>query len=237
MFGTHREFLESIGLTSSDSAARHTSYQRQFIDNAAATVTPSLGDVSKVIERWFDFIEKSLIDDMLSPDELAEARKLVESSKASVNAMNTISKKLDDQSTEAEKKYKDQLPPDKRLALSEKEVELANLEEEISRVRQEFNPNNLYSVIPLLVVRGGAVLMLLFLTQILLAAYRYTNMLSTHYSAVADSLCLTHQAFPGSGPDNDQFIKLLQALNPKDLSYIPPKAPTDQFVTLATQIK
>lgn len=116
-------------------------------------------------------------------------------------------------------------------------VELVYLEEQISlkqqevdRLRREFDPNNLQSTIPLLVVRVGAVVLLIFLTQILLAGYRYTTMLATHFEAASDSLRL--MASKGDKTTLDEFEVLFGNLSPNHVTFAPPEAPTNSLVSL-----
>ena len=121
------------------------------------------------------------------------------------------------------------------LSLRERQTELREVNEQIAEIHRDFDPTNLYSVVPLLVVRLGAVILLIFLTQILLAAYRYNTMLYTHYASVADALRMVPKASEQTGPDYNALQPITEMLYPKDATYTPPESPITSLVELAKQ--
>ena len=109
---------------------------------------------------------------------------------------------------------------------------ITDLNDQILVMRQKFNPNNVYSFIPLLIVRLGAIILLLFLTQMLLSLYRYNSSVSAHFDSVADALRMVSKQDDEAGPNSVEFLDLINALNPKDHSYLLPDSPISAFAEL-----
>ncbi len=112
---------------------------------------------------------------------------------------------------------------------------IADIEEQLGEVRAERDKILFMSWVPDLTLRVGAVVLLLFLTQILLGAYRYTISLSTFYLARADAIQLLQpQAGDATWYNIEHLEKLLANLSPDAISIESVKSPTDQVVDLAT---
>jgi hypothetical protein len=91
------------------------------------------------------------------------------------------------------------------------------------------------SLISAISTRVGAILLLIFLVQILVPLYRYTARLAAHYDACADAL---HLAFACGGTfDHPSFDALVSALLPKTADFGPPPAmPAEEVLKLATSL-
>ena len=93
----------------------------------------------------------------------------------------------------------------------------------------------LASVISAISTRVGAVVLLLFLVQILVPLYRYNIRLSSHYESCADTLELLligEMAVP-----MDLFVRLASSLSPSAVDFgSAPKAPTEQALRLLGDI-
>ncbi|MEM7314431.1 MAG: hypothetical protein AAF497_14885 [Planctomycetota bacterium] len=105
---------------------------------------------------------------------------------------------------------------------------LAAKDEEIREVRRQFDPTNIYSILPVLAVRIGIVILLIYLTQIFLAIYRYSTLLAAFYNAVGDALSVS---YPHS-PTHDELSKLSAAFNPAKAEYDAPQSPVEQLTGL-----
>ncbi len=200
-------------------------------DSAKPTDTaPLIDDFAKII----DLIERSHVDGevVLSDEIKSEIRLLADGIKANEHTAQAVAirNRLNASAAAAEKAFVNSLTPLQRISLRRLNEQENTLAQELSQERANFNPNNLYSVVPLVVVRLGAVIMLIFLTQILLAAYRYNTMLSSYYSAIADALSLAR------GNDSESFQKSFsqycELLVPKHASFVVPESPASQIAAL-----
>jgi hypothetical protein len=93
----------------------------------------------------------------------------------------------------------------------------------------------LASLISAISTRIGAILLLIFLVQILVPLYRYTVKLSTHYDACADTLELAF--VHGEQIEHTKFVALLTALSPQVADFgAPPALPAAELVRMANEI-
>jgi ribosomal protein S20 len=233
---SHVKSMQRLGLTKASlvGVATYSEDDLRELKDLCKRKSLDLAEWGNNLEEWFTGFDAYMDEKKNKNVELKKLRQLVERGHNNFEKATAVLKELESQISLSEEKG---LFPKDQAAYRKLKLELQDLEEEIAKVRQEFNPNNLYSVIPLIVVRGGAVLLLIFLTQILLAAYRYNTMLSTYYSAIADALRMTQRSDMGLGPNIEQFLKLVSYLYPKDASYTPPESPAQHIVELATKGK
>ena len=93
----------------------------------------------------------------------------------------------------------------------------------------------LASLISAISTRIGAILLLIFLVQILVPLYRYTTKLSAHYDACADTLRLASVSLDALEFAN--FGTLLSALSPRGADFgSPPTVPATDLVRLMTEL-
>ncbi|WP_182867942.1 hypothetical protein [Stieleria mannarensis] len=83
--------------------------------------------------------------------------------------------------------------------------------------------------VTLLAVRVGVVVLLLFLTTVLLASYRYTQTLSAYYLARADALQLLSQQPDDRLIDAEEFKTLIPLLSPDSYRIDQPPAPYESL--------
>jgi hypothetical protein len=114
------------------------------------------------------------------------------------------------------------------------EENITGVERQLVEVRAERDKLLFMSWVPDLTLRVGAVILLLFLTQILIGAYRYTISLSSYYLARADAIQLLQpQAHNASWYNIEHFKSLLHELSPDSLEIERVSTPSDQIVDLA----
>ncbi|QDV81737.1 hypothetical protein [Planctomycetes bacterium TBK1r] len=83
--------------------------------------------------------------------------------------------------------------------------------------------------VTLLAVRGGVVVLLLYLTTVLLASYRYTQTLSAYYLARADALQLLSHQVDDRLIDAEELQVLLPLLSPDSYRIDQPPAPYESI--------
>lgn len=113
----------------------------------------------------------------------------------------------------------------KRTAASRKERELT---EKLNEARARRDKVLVMAWLPGLTLRVGAVILLLFLTQILLSTYRYTMSLSSFYLARGDVMMLAERT------DGKTIQQLSEILTPGTLHIESVKDPTDHIAGLAS---
>ncbi|UUO04983.1 hypothetical protein M4951_16515 [Blastopirellula sp. J2-11] len=91
---------------------------------------------------------------------------------------------------------------------------------------------NLQSWIPVLSVRVGVVILLLFLVQILLATYRYSMSLGAFFTARGDAMQLVSAGAGNELMNREQLKELVQVLAPDQLKIDPVVSP-DQIIAKA----
>lgn len=110
---------------------------------------------------------------------------------------------------------------------------IEQVELELKEIRAERDKILFMAWIPNLTIRVGAVLLLLFLTQVFVATYRYTIGLSAFYLARADTVAMLQSTPEANDRYNvDDFGSLAEKLSPA-LSIDDVKAPTDHFADIA----
>lgn len=115
------------------------------------------------------------------------------------------------------------------------ESNIADIEGQLGEVRAERDKLLFMSWVPDLTLRVGSVVLLLFLTQILLSAYRYTIALSTFYLSRADAIQLLQpRANEATWYSIEHFEKLMDKLSPTAISIDAVKSPSDHLVDLAS---
>lgn len=185
------------------------------------------------IERLFALAANVRRSGTIDEDGLSELKELRASAEKLNPKSEAVQKNLSNWKDEVENLYGLALQTETQEVLS-LQTRLNAMNEQILELRAKFNPNNAYSVIPLMVVRLGAVILLIFLTQILLAVYRYNTSLSTYYDSIADALRMATPRENGEGPSQKELLELMQNLNPKDYSYLLPESPINQIRDLAS---
>lgn len=126
--------------------------------------------------------------------------------------------------------------PSQRKRQAERRIVQANLQqvdEEILTLRQQFDPNSLSSVVPILVIRIAAVILLIFLTQLFLSVYRYNIRIASHYASIGDAVAL---AYP-SETTKEELASLVATLSPKTEEYMPPDSPLQQLSQLLNSVR
>ena len=186
-----------------------------------------LGNLSKLLD--------DLPVDPVGSNQLKELQKLAES--AMLSSLDQVNRQIETQNREAalalEKWQREaSFREEERQAI---EANIASVEEQLKEVRAERDKILFMSWVPDLTLRVGAVILLLFLTQVLLGAYRYTISLSTFYLARADAIQLLQpQAGQGTWYNIEHLKTLLEKLSPDAISIESVKSPNDHLADLAT---
>lgn len=220
---THRKTLEGLGLLEGD-----PQYPASALDKMKNVFSDAQLDresfVTAVIQT-LDFLKPFKNKTELTADDYVQMEEVSSLLKEHQESVSRIAEELKVAIKNSQDEVLAALSEEEQAHLVKLRSELQRTVDEIADVRQNFDPNSLYSVIPLLVVRLGAVILLIFLTQILLASYRYNTMLAAYYGAVSDSLRMVKKDSNGESPNVDEFLKLLTQLYPKDASYTVPDPP------------
>ena len=91
------------------------------------------------------------------------------------------------------------------------------------------------SLVSAISTRVGAIVLLLFLVQILVPLYRYNAKLASHYDACADGLELL--LVSGSAVPLDLYVRLTTVLSPSGVEFgAAPTAPTEQALRVVADI-
>ena len=205
----------------------HLQVELRATGESKAALLELLGNLSKLLD--------DLPVDPVGSSQLKELQKLAES--AMLSSLDQVNRQIETQNREAElalEKWQREAPfrEEERQAI---EANIASVEEQLKEVRAERDKILFMSWVPDLTLRVGAVVLLLFLTQILLGAYRYTISLSTFYLARADAIQLLQ---PQAGQEtwyNTEHLKtLLEKLSPDAISIESVKSPNDHIADLAT---
>ena len=114
------------------------------------------------------------------------------------------------------------------------ERSMDDIQEDLKNARAEREKILFMAWVPDLTLRAGAVILLLFLTQVLLSAYRYTLGLSTYYLARADAIQLLQpKAGNATWYDIGELKTLVDNFSPTSISIDAVQSPTDQVADLA----
>lgn len=192
------------------------------------------GESTKTISEALETLSQ-LLDDQPTDAEKTELVSLAES--LPLKAMDAVERRADSRQkqTAIELESWQRNAPLREEQRQTIESNIADIEKQLTEVRAERDKILFMSWVPDLTLRVGAVILLLFLTQILLSAYRYTISLSAFYLARADAIQLLQpQQDNATWYKIEHLEKLLDKLSPDAISIDSVQSPTDQAVDLAT---